>query len=381
MKQVWLSLFGLALAGCAEVAPLATASLDQGLVQQEDCSSYNCGLNSPVIDGVYFSSLHLSPLISNPHGMRVAHFASDENNALAGVYFAPGADVVQGATLQLAVGNVMVLERGSKRYFLRLFSASTTQLLWALPSGVVTSYQLKYTTAEELLRCRAASPTAQPDCSRIYREICKHQDLGDGWSMLGALIFEGNQYDQQSLEVTASAVLPANDTWFNVACEGSLPAKMLLTRRTFATNLGAIPLAEQQAFARMWAGDYCGSGQVFTRANFPLRIRPRTALGSTGSMVPSHPASFDKLASIDAIWDEHGATCMNTPRLDTAVPAIDPDPETPQLETWESTIRGICAEQGHPLPRCTPAVAPAGWLPAGWGAQGYVVSVNPIAAP
>ncbi|PCC74267.1 hypothetical protein SAMN02745121_04370 [Nannocystis exedens] len=92
---------------------------------------------------------------------------------------------------------------------------------------------------------------------------------------------------------------------------------------TFACNRGAIAKAihawtynvyhdaivpYHQAAVRMIRADYCGDGEAFTEA---------------GTMISWSDTLFhpdNGFGPIEAVWDEHGAVCLNTPRL---VPRAD----------------------------------------------------------
>lgn len=351
-------------------APVEPLACQQGISAAScDCTENNCGQNSPVIDGLPFSKLHLGGL-PNPQGFSLIAFAVSDAAALAESYFVPGFDVVMNNHFLLNVGNVMVLEREGQKYFVKLVAVSPTspspdsQPYWAHVESLLPWYRLEYTTPEELL----ASPRPR------YQDLCKtYPGASEGWNATGAFIFEGNVYNQVTITVESSPRVPANQTWFNVACPGSLPAKMLATRRVDIDGYGASP-KEQQAFANMWSGNYCGTGRTFTKPGWPLRIRTRNPLGAVGSIAWNHPASFvaGDVASVDAVWSAEGAVCIDTPRLDTDPMLVDADPAEPGDQTWRHEIEQHC---GRSIPRCTKNHEA---LPAGWQATGYVLSINPV---
>ena len=360
-------------------APIDPLVCEQGLGAAScDCSSNNCGLNSPVIDGVYFSQLSLASTQRNSQGFRLERFASSVAQADGGGQYAPTEDLVVGTDFKLPVGHVMVLERDSKRTYVRLAEKWTTsnpetQTYWAQPSSQpVPWYRLEYTTPERLDQCPPGLPL---DSCHVFTNLCPSHPLDDNWSTMQAFVYEGNSYTQQTIEVQSAPTTPSNATWFTIACPGSLPAKMLLTRRVNADSYGA-GLKEQQAFADMWAGNYCGDGRVFTRPGWPLLIRTKvTPTWTLGSLDYTHSASFTagEVASIDAVWNGDGAACLNTPRLDTVHPPLDAAPPPAGAASWYDSIQAHClAVKGHTLPACT-----AGILPASWGSKGFVISVNP----
>src|SRR5262249_22024159 len=147
-------------------------------------------------------------------------------------------------------------------------------------------------------------------------------------------------------------------TWFNLACAGTLTAKMHLMRHT---NAGAWTAAswtpghevtdpaapfhtdvpQRRAMVKMFAADYCGTGDAFTVDGQPLMYDDSKhwfAPGSSG-VAAMHVAADGTLSpsgsTMEALWTDHGALCVSRPRhVDrTAVP---------------------CLGGSSPLPLCTP---------------------------
>lgn len=330
-----------------------------------DCTENNCGQNSPVIDGVYFSKLHQGGE-PNPQGFRLVGFAANENAARAGNWlprFGDG-DRVFGDVLYLNIGQYFVLQRGTTRYLVKLadkspLGAAPQQPYWAHPTNVnIPWYRFVY-AKQDLL----ASSSTTPE----YEDVCKSTPLGPGWETLGAMVFEGNIYDQVNLKVESSPTI-GDQTWFNIACFGSLPAKMFATRRT---QLHGASLAEQQAFVNMWSGNYCGDGEPFTRAGWPLLIRDDKQALTNGSIGWDHDASFtdDEFGTVDAVWNAKGAVCMDIPRRDAAPLKGDNIPPG-GASSWRQAIEAKC---GRPIPSCTTN----GRFPLRWQNLGSVISVNP----
>lgn len=347
-------------------APVEPLQCQQGISAAScDCSELHCGNNGAIIDGIAFSKLH-SGGQANAQGLAIAGYAVNETAAKSHTYFTPG-DVVIDNRLTLFEGQYIVLKREAQYYFVKIEAMDQTsggekQYYWAHDAAATLPwYRLTYTTPQLI----AQTP---PGARVPYFDVCEQDPLEQGWASTAALIFEGNIYDQLALTVAASPRLPANQTWFNVACFGSLPAKMLAIRRV---DLFATPLTEQQAFVNMWSGNYCGDGESFTRAGWKLGIRDRYAPGTTGAIEWTHPASFEnnEIASIDAVWNENGAVCIDTPRLQTDLVKAGKLPVG--VRDWREAIELRC---GRTIPRCTKT---KGVFPAGWPALGYVISVNP----
>lgn len=384
MKPILFLCLPLLIAGCASMEEGGDSAPREPPQQQrliggeepEDCSSNNCGLNSPVIDGVYFSQLSRNPNQENDQHFALKGIAPTVNAAANNQYLPTPANLVTGTQLNMAIGEVMVLMRDGKKYFVRLAdqwvtSSPYTQHYWAEPTTqAVPWYTLQYTTPEAVQACPRGSTSSS--CP-TWVDVCPHQRLDDKWSSLGAMVYEGNHYSQATIEVDTTLDKPMERGWFVVACNKSLPAKLLLMRRV-QIDPYAPSLAEQQAYANMWAGNYCGDGKVFTRAGWPLGIRAKLAPGANGSLALSHGASLEdtEVQSIDAVWNAEGAACLGTPRLDRPNPSYKLLP--PTYNTWYDEIQAHCrAVKKAELPPC-----PASADRSAWSSLGQVISLNPF---
>src|SRR6185295_14525694 len=88
---------------------------------------------------------------------------------------------------------------------------------------------------------------------------------------------------------------------------GSTLAKLDLLGETIETQVDPFATAswkERQAMLKMLVADYCGTGESFTVQGAPLMWKTQT--------VP-YPGETNVL---EARWNEHGAMCIQTPRLD-----------------------------------------------------------------
>jgi hypothetical protein len=136
------------------------------------------------------------------------------------------------------------------------------------------------------------------------------------WESMGqrtvdSFVFEGDRFDLATM-TTAPVADPA---WFNIGCAGHTLAKLHLTRNTLASNAAppspspsptpshAPTHEERQATLKMLVADYCGDGEPFTVAGQLLVWR--------GGLVDY----FAPAATLEARWDEHGAVCLDTPRM------------------------------------------------------------------
>jgi hypothetical protein len=231
------------------------------------------------------------------------HVNGSTLTALARVVTAPR---LSGAAL---VGLVIDLrDDGGDRYALHFAAAGATSY-WAGPPESVPIYSLTYTGA--------GKQTPQPLCTAGLNE---------------AILFAGDRYDAARKTVTTG---PATHGWVNIACAGTALAKLFLVRHTEASQQVQTTRAERQAMLKMFTADVCGDGTAFTVHGQPLFWADAKGI----TRFPDAPAS------LEAVWNEHGAVCMNQPRR----------PE----------LAGAIAAQCGPLPRCTPQ------------SVGHVASANP----
>jgi ADYC domain len=187
-------------------------------------------------------------------------------------------------------------------------SGSTTY--WAAPLEPVPTYTLTYTSATH------SDP--QPLCNASGNE---------------AILFAGDRYDAERKTVTATGDATAG--WFNIACAGTALAKLHLTRHTEASQIVRTTAVERQAMLKMFTADVCGDGTSFTVHGQPLLWADA-----------NHLTAFNRpAASLEAVWTDRGAACLDTPRR-------------PELAD------AIAAHCGA-LPRCT-------------SQRGYVISGNPL---
>ena len=198
-----------------------------------------------------------------------------------------------------------------RRYTLRIAAADTTPF-WANPQGSVRTYVLTYAPA--------SSSDRRPLCTTGVNE---------------AILFAGDRYD--ALAKTVVATSPEASGWINIACAGTALAKLYLTRHTEASQIVVTTRGERQSMLKMFTADVCGDGTSFTVHGQPLLWADAKGITKFASAP----------ASIEAIWKDTGAVCLDTFRL-------------PELA---SSIAKRC-----PRPSCGGATTPAG--------RGHVISAN-----
>jgi hypothetical protein len=174
----------------------------------------------------------------------------------------------------------------------------------------IPTYRMTYTNAKH--------PTPQPLCTSGANE---------------AINFSGDRYDAVTKTLVATG--EATRGWINIACEGTALAKLFLARHTEVSQRVTTTPAERQAMLKMLTGDVCGDGTSFTVPGQPLLWKDEKNV----TMFTATPAS------IEAVWSDTGAVCLNEPRR-------------PEL------AKKIAAQCGR-LPRCSGRT------------RGYVTSANP----
>ena len=217
--------------------------------------------------------------------------------------------LMQTLTGRDLVGLALDLKDATGAHTVIRFAASGSTTYWAGPPESVPTYELTYTNA--------AHSEPQPLCTASGND---------------AILFAGDRYDADRKTVTATGDATAG--WFNIACVGTALAKLHLTRHTEASQIVKTTAVERQAMLKMFTADVCGDGTSFTIHGQPLLWADANHLTDF-----ARPA-----ASLEAVWTERGAVCLDTPRR-------------PELAD------AIAARCGR-LPRCT-------------NERGYVISGNP----
>jgi hypothetical protein len=294
------------------------------------CDEFGCGSNSPVVDGAEidrvvredasssrsFHELHMGGL-PNAAGFAVLgarkgdvpYAVEGAGSSIVARPLTSGAPTIEGPTL---VGLVFDLrDAQGRRYLLRIAATDTTPF-WSEPKGLVRTYVLTHTAT--------TASTPRPLCTTGVNE---------------AILFAGDRYD--AIRKTVVATGAATSGWINIACAGTSLAKLYLTRHTEASQMIPTTRGERQAMLKMFTADVCGDGRSFTVHGQPLLWADAKGITKFAAQ-PS---------TIEAIWNEVGAVCLDTPRR-------------PDLA---SAVALHC-----PRPSCGGTTTPAG--------QGHAISAN-----
>lgn len=138
---------------------------------------------------------------------------------------------------------------------------------------------------------------------RETHELCPYETYNDaGVPGTWAVFWKGDRYDPDTGLITASNA--GVGPWFNISCAGEATIKMLRAR-TGGAVAPASPVAQRQATLNMFTAAYCGpTGQRYTKLGVPLAWSDL-----------SGPSAIGAVSSREAVWNEDGAVCLDTPRL------------------------------------------------------------------
>jgi len=235
--------------------------------------------NSPNINGASLANIHLTETFGD--GMYLGPMSSglnvnlrlgvDANDAFVGLQgenvVLSGADVV-GAKIAVFLSN-------EEYVWLEITDIDNTVPSWSDSGAMVTAYQATYYD------------------QGVVKSLCPTLVGDDRWFTL----IPDERYSSGTNEVESA---PGTVT---LACVGEAAAKMKLLDFHPRGNRQASP-EERQATLRMVTGDYCGNGHSFTVSGTKVAWRD-----AAGLVEPP----FQEYA-MEALWDEHGAICLTTPR-------------------------------------------------------------------
>lgn len=187
---------------------------------------------------------------------------------------------------------------------------------------------------------------AYPGASNTLTNLCvnpPNRTDGEGQqndAVFEAILFTGDRYNVDHKWVTATTPAAAG-TWFNIGCAGGVLWKLALNRHTYATRgTTTTTLAQRQAMLKMYTSDVCDTGEAFTVTGTPLAWASTTGLTSGPIAVNTY----------EARWNETGAICMTTHRLNRTPDDMDGD------ETYQrpDQIHPACQTVSRRLPVCGP---------------------------
>ncbi|HSR95660.1 MAG TPA: ADYC domain-containing protein [Kofleriaceae bacterium] len=353
---------------------------------RDDCGEFACGQNGARMGGVPFYGLWLNGDENEQH-VRYLHYAESVPAMNLGLYQTLDVEggrlrVWSGGTWAYGStalrGGILLLGIGRKSFYVKIAEVRSGtasgddigEAFWSrVGSPDAETYQLQWAPID--------GPVDANGNPR-FEDVCPHDTLdSDLWqNQIDAVIFEGDKYNLQTKQITASPTT-GSKAWLNIACAGSTPAKLYLLRRTTASAvlpgyLSAID-NDRQAMVRAYAAEYCGNGVNFTRSGHRLVIQDHLPIFDGQGWIPrAAPVGFSDderdagAVIVEAVWDANHAVCLETPRL-----AL-PDPVVPIDHDIEQRIDDACKEKRPP--KCSDQ----SWFPNDWASHGQLLTATPL---
>ena len=315
-----------------DAAPLGRGTAPLGVFDGngDPCPKLGCGSNSAHVGPAEFHELDESRALANVEGFRIVRFDKggvDYNLDVDGTtlrgWRRVGLNIVQIQGAGLVGARIVVEGPPAGTKYDIIIAGVTSQLMWQAPLTAIETYELGW------MQSGTAGTVGRPVC--VNPPNTKEGDGSQWASKVEAILFTGDRYDTTAKTVKSIGASP----WFNIACAGTVMAKLALNRHTTVTETAAFPTTkdERQAMLKMYTSDVCGSGDAFTVTGTPL------AWGATSGM--HGPAA--SYVTNEAHWNQDGATCLDTHRLHGSPDDMD------------AQIRATC---GTRVPRCSGSVAP-----------------------
>ena len=339
LLAVPFALVTLAAAACVEEeSTLGVDTAGLGVVNGngDPCPKLGCGSNSAHVGPAEFHELDETGVTANNEGLRITGFSKGglpfildvTGTTLTGrIWFFGAWYTLSGANL---VGSKISLvgPPNNTAYEINIVGV-TSQTTWQAPLAQIETYELTWNIAGGFYAAAPPSVCSDPP-NRKEGEMALWDNPKE------AILFTGDRYDTDALTVTSTSASP----WFNVACAGTVMAKLALNRHTTATASSAVTTtwAQRQAMLKMYTSDVCGNGDSLTVTGTPIQWVSTTGLTS--------PAPYN---TMEARWNEHGAMCLTTHRLNNTPHDMDGDPTD---STVSDQIRVSCGGERYVPPPC-----------------------------
>lgn len=142
-----------------------------------------------------------------------------------------------------------------------------------------------------------------PNNNALIGHLCETSTIGDR---------DARVYGNISVDaITGAVVEPANI--FHIACTASAPGK--------SSTYGYLPTGAAATFRlvnRVMRADYCADGYPYTYPGQSLILRDNFSAGQQGQTLAQAQAyASNNAAVLEAMWDENGVLCVDTPRVDS----------------------------------------------------------------
>ena len=354
--MIKLVLVGLVVVSGCVVEGDALSEIEQSARRSpgDDCPTWGCGGNSPVVAGMDLWEADETGRVRNDAGFRITDFrklvgatwVSYRADVLDGILtarsLATGAVVYSGTQL-VGARFTLVNDTTGGTYFLEVAEVGFTRF-WTTPFDAFT-YKLRWWSA------------SQPKHMNVCKDPGPGVDPNGGTTInaFHAVLFDDDKFDADALQVTGE-----RRDWFNIGCAGSALAKQFLTgnAKAAAATLGyTTTISQRTAHLKMLAADYCGMGDAFTVYGTDLSWEG--ASGQFSTVVPGQ--------AVEALWTETGARCVNTPRIIAS-------PSAASAAAFPNGLAAYLDEFGCQLPpRCSTATytAPFAFGMSDWVSTNY----------
>ncbi|XXY49878.1 ADYC domain-containing protein [Sorangium sp. So ce269] len=348
-----------ALGGCSEQGvsscPDSSCRVETGSARQPmGCSDWFCGRNAArVVEGEPFYWLDANPdpalRQANEALLKLVSFVDAEGRPLE---LQVVGDQLRGLRARTLLeggglrGTMLLLERNGQEDYELLIDDVSSAPFWVAPHSAVPIYHFMFRRAggidDWLPLCRASAGAEWRGAQGM------------------AVIFRGDRYNERDITVETTG---PRDPRFIIACAGSPLAKLHFLRHTAAGSDAEHRTTQEQrqAMLKMLTADYNGSGVPYTRDGHKLLFTDAKGWYPQPPHPRFDPSDMSEVASIEAIWTEHGAVCINTPRLADEEPTV---------------LRRINADRA--AMGMDPLIAP-GCDVGRWRDLGYILSASPRA--
>jgi hypothetical protein len=280
-------------------------SLDTGEEIQLVCGNpLGCPGNSDIVAALGPYELSLAPIERRPANTRGFKIESIKHNGVPFSSFdvvgaslvgtLPGDDtklsrgLLIGTTIRLHHTSGRVFDMQLEQYFPVPFYDTTRSI--EIIGYLITYQEVGVAGNGPQDLCPYKEPELDPNSNRTW-----------------AVFWKGDRYRPSTAEIFASG--PGAETeghvgdWFNLSCAGEATIKMLRNEVGEAVAPRS-PVAARKATLNMFTAKYCPDPTRYTQLGQPLSWQDTWTSNGLGD-----------IESFEAIWDQNGAVCLNTPRL------------------------------------------------------------------
>ena len=328
MGKTALALCAVAMTACVTEAEEQVAELEQAF----SCPVWECGMNSPVINGHKFHDLNESKYVTNDEGFRLVKFEKNgveyalhvRKGVLVGYDKLTGLPAISEAKQNLVGARMWIVNDKTKEVVIAQIFGVARNYFWAKapnqPAQMFESYQIMYT-----------GETNVPGTVQ-WSNLCSNPSATyDGIPGEHTVLIEGDRIDADRKTISSRP----DTSWFNFGCAGHAIAKLMLTGHAYAaTSYGFVTTpSERQTILKMFVADYTGTGLAYTTAGTPLQWMDDHDWMNYG------PSMFGY--NLEARWTPNGAACLGNPRHPDALAQMQADVQAGKLLATD--IPGACA--------------------------------------